>query len=224
LKNVLLSGAVAVALPLAIWAMTTHSLESLWPITEYFQRRPLNLMFGTYFFGVYGLALFSLLWNSFRPGDAEARRKTRVILGGTTLAILPWFMLQLIATTFRLETYSLPFWIWGPVVILIFFMPLSFAYAVLPKSGVKFAVFMRICPKIGICARNLCSTRSNLVWVTQSPSGFNLCTRRKIFSPSRARKGELNSRSVGRFCGRVSSPGSQKSLCRSLLSVKVCHS
>src|SRR6516162_6840359 len=93
-----------------------------------------------------------------------------------------------------------------------------------PKSGVKFAVFMRICPKIGICARNLCSTRSDLVWVTQSPSGFNLCTRRKIFSPSRARKGELNSRSVGRFCGRVSSPGSQKSLCRSLLNVKVCHS
>jgi len=143
LKNVLLSGAVAVALPLAIWAMTTHSLESLWPIVEYFQKRPLNLIFGTYFFGVYGLALFSLLWNSFRSTDAEARRKTRVIVWGTTLAILPWFILQLIATTFRLEVYSLPFWIWGPVVILIFFMPLSFAYAVLRHRVLDVPVLLR---------------------------------------------------------------------------------
>jgi hypothetical protein len=29
---------------------------------------------------------------------------------------------------------------------------------VIPKSGVKFAVFEQICPKIGICAENLCSS------------------------------------------------------------------
>jgi hypothetical protein len=27
----------------------------------------------------------------------------------------------------------------------------------LPKSGVKFTVFVQICPKIGVCSRNLCS-------------------------------------------------------------------
>lgn len=30
--------------------------------------------------------------------------------------------------------------------------------AVVPKSGVKFAVFEQICPKNGICAGNLCSS------------------------------------------------------------------
>ena len=31
------------------------------------------------------------------------------------------------------------------------------AITILPKSGVKFTVFVQICPKIGVCSRNLCS-------------------------------------------------------------------
>src|SRR5467141_4088318 len=37
-------------------------------------------------------------------------------------------------------------------------------------------------------------------------------------------RGEFANRRVGRFCGRVSSPGNQKSLERSLLKVRLCHS
>jgi hypothetical protein len=28
-----------------------------------------------------------------------------------------------------------------------------------PKSGVKFTVFVQICPKIGVCSRHLCSSQ-----------------------------------------------------------------
>src|ERR1019366_5398161 len=45
-----------------------------------------------------------------------------------------------------------------------------------------------------------------------------------IFSARMATRGELTNLRVGRLCGRVSSPGTQKSLWRSLRRVRPCHS
>jgi hypothetical protein len=43
---------------------------------------------------------------------------------------------------------------------------------VLPKSGVKFAVFVQISPKSGGCYRNLCSSRSVLTKVDSAFQRF----------------------------------------------------
>src|SRR6266704_2523800 len=46
--------------------------------------------------------------------------------------------------------------------------------SVIPKTGVNFAVFERIRPKIGICAENLCSSRPIFTRVTSALQRFCL--------------------------------------------------
>lgn len=143
LKNVLLFGMLAIAVPMAGAALLARTLDVFWPVVDFFGRRRLGLAFSLYFFAAYAMALVSLIWNSFRSSDLEARRKTRVIVWGTVVGILPWFMLQLVSVIFHLEPYSLPFWIWAPPVVAIFLMPLSFAYAVLKHRVLDVPVLLR---------------------------------------------------------------------------------
>ena len=137
LKNVLLFGMAAIALSVASVAVYTQSLEGLWPLTDFFGRGRIGAVFAAYSFGAYGLALLSLVWNSFRAIDREARRKTRVIVWGTVLAMLPWLILMLCSMIFRIEPYNMSFWLWAPAVLMIFLLPLSFAYAVLTELQKK---------------------------------------------------------------------------------------
>src|SRR5713101_971977 len=46
--------------------------------------------------------------------------------------------------------------------------------APLPKSGVKFVIFLQIGPKIDTCSQNLCSSRSNFTTVASAFQRFQL--------------------------------------------------
>jgi hypothetical protein len=56
-------------------------------------------------------------------------------------------------------------------------------------------------------------------WFRSSPlnKGWRSCVSMTLEVSALFMKGELTNRRVDRFYGRLSSPGSQKSLCRSLL-------
>lgn len=83
----------------------------------------------TYAIAAYVAGGLSLLWNNFRNPSVADRRRTRVIVWGTAVGFGPVFTLQLIAGGRSIyETY--PHWLWMSAVLLLYLLPLSFAYAV----------------------------------------------------------------------------------------------
>ena len=87
------------------------------------------------------LGIISLAQNSFMAAvPAEARRKSRVILWGTVVGILP-IALEKMAEDF--VGYRPSFWFGTVLVLVVFLYPLSFAYAVVKHRVMEIPVLLR---------------------------------------------------------------------------------
>ena len=87
------------------------------------------------------LGIISLAQNSFMAAvPAEARRKSRVILWGTVVGILP-IALEKMAEDFA--GYRPSFWLGTVLVLVMFLYPLSFAYAVVKHRVMEIPVLLR---------------------------------------------------------------------------------
>jgi sigma-B regulation protein RsbU (phosphoserine phosphatase) len=87
------------------------------------------------------LGIISLAQNSFLAAvPAEARRKSRVILWGTVVGILP-IAIEKMAEDFA--GYRPSFWLGTVLVLVLFLYPLSFAYAVVKHRVMEIPVLLR---------------------------------------------------------------------------------
>jgi sigma-B regulation protein RsbU (phosphoserine phosphatase) len=105
----------------------------------------IGMTFGIYSMAAYGLGLASLVWNAFRAGP-EARRRTRVMLWGTTAGVLPAAALVAYTESHGIrgvEILSLPFWTWVGATLALYLIPLSFAYAVVRHRVMELPVLLR---------------------------------------------------------------------------------
>jgi phosphoserine phosphatase RsbU/P len=92
-----------------------------------------------YLFVALGMA--SLLWNCVSEETSpESRRKSRVLLAGTVVGVLPW-ILEHILIDFR--GYSPPFWVDRTMIFLVLLYPLSFAYSIVKHRVLEIPVLFR---------------------------------------------------------------------------------
>jgi sigma-B regulation protein RsbU (phosphoserine phosphatase) len=105
-----------------------------------FPRRPhLPLLFFSY--GLIALGFVSLIWNAFSAPTPEARRKTRVILWGTLVGVVP---ATLVLASGDFFGFHHPLWLVVVVVVLLWLFPLSFAYAVVKHRVLEIPVLLRM--------------------------------------------------------------------------------
>ncbi|HUI40810.1 MAG TPA: SpoIIE family protein phosphatase [Terriglobia bacterium] len=102
--------------------------------------KPANVLRMSYLYGFVGLGLLSLVLNAFSAGTPETRRKIRVLLWGTLAGVVPSTLL-LLANEF--VGYRWPFWLVGIVVLLLWLLPVSFAYAVIKHRVLEIPVLLR---------------------------------------------------------------------------------
>jgi sigma-B regulation protein RsbU (phosphoserine phosphatase) len=90
----------------------------------------------------YLLGLSSLVLNAF-ASSPDTRRRTRVMLWGTLAAVVPAMALQIYAGATGRSYDKVPFWEWAPVVLALFLLPISFAYAVVKYRVMEIPVLLR---------------------------------------------------------------------------------
>ena len=87
------------------------------------------------------LGIVSLIWNCYgRETSPEARRKSRVLLGGTLVGVFP-IVLERIITDF--SGYRPPMWVDRVLNVLLLLYPLSFAYAVVKHRVLEIPALLR---------------------------------------------------------------------------------
>jgi phosphoserine phosphatase RsbU/P len=92
-------------------------------------------------YGFIALGLASLAQNSFMASvPAEARRKSRVILAGTVIGVVP-IVIERVAVDFA--GYRPPFWLDTVLVLVVFLYPLSFAYAIVKHRVMEIPALLR---------------------------------------------------------------------------------
>jgi sigma-B regulation protein RsbU (phosphoserine phosphatase) len=104
-------------------------------------RRNADLIDAGLNYDLLALGMISLAQNSFMaPVPREARRKSRVILWGTVVGVLP-IVLERMAIDFT--DYQPSFWVDTVLVLVVFLYPLSFAYAVVKHRVMEIPVLLR---------------------------------------------------------------------------------
>jgi sigma-B regulation protein RsbU (phosphoserine phosphatase) len=98
-----------------------------------------NLML-VYIYGTIVLGLVSLGWNSWRAPNAEAKRKIRVLLWGTFIAVTP---VTLVKVAGDFAGYRPPFWLDFFDICLVVVFPVCFAYAVVKHRVLEIPVLLR---------------------------------------------------------------------------------
>jgi phosphoserine phosphatase RsbU/P len=92
-------------------------------------------------YALIALGLVSLAQNSFMASvPAEARRKSRVILAGTLIGVVP-IVVERVAMDFA--GYRPAFWLDTALVLVVFLYPLSFAYAIVKHRVMEIPVLLR---------------------------------------------------------------------------------
>jgi phosphoserine phosphatase RsbU/P len=86
------------------------------------------------------LGLISLLWNRISAPSKDDVRKIKVIFWGTVVGVTPAVSMALAQEVFHVQTY---FWLNFAKVILLFFFPLSFAYAVVKHRVMDIPVLLK---------------------------------------------------------------------------------
>ncbi|HTR80918.1 MAG TPA: SpoIIE family protein phosphatase [Bacteroidota bacterium] len=86
------------------------------------------------------LGLLSLSLNFTRAQDGEVRRKIRMIFWGTAVGVLP-ILLEVAAENFF--GFRAPEWLGTPIILLLFLLPLSFAYAVVRHRVLDIPVLLK---------------------------------------------------------------------------------
>ena len=142
LKSLILIAAAAVVVPLSIWALVDGGSRPLELLSERLPHPLIGVVLSGYMFGVVGLGLVSLIWNS-RSSAPEARRRLRVILWGMLFGLGP-FLVMVAASIYLREDYTaFPFWIWVPTTLSICLVPISFAYAVIKHRVLEIPVLLK---------------------------------------------------------------------------------
>src|SRR5262249_27497379 len=91
-------------------------------------------------YGTVVLGIISLLMNAISAERVEDRRKLKVMLWGTLVSIVPAILIGLPYDLLRKEA---PFWLVFLRAVLLFVMPLSFAYAVVKHRVLDIPVLLR---------------------------------------------------------------------------------
>jgi sigma-B regulation protein RsbU (phosphoserine phosphatase) len=91
-------------------------------------------------YGLVALGLVSLMWNAIGATTPEARRKSRVILWGTLVGVVP-ATLYLAATDFL--GFRAALWLVAALILLLWIFPLSFAYAVVKHRVLEIPVLLK---------------------------------------------------------------------------------
>jgi sigma-B regulation protein RsbU (phosphoserine phosphatase) len=94
----------------------------------------------SFLYGLVVLGLVSLIWNAIGTATPEARRKSRVILWGTLVSVVP-ATLYLAASDFW--GYHSPLWMAAAAIVVLWLFPLSFAYAVVKHRVLEIPVLLR---------------------------------------------------------------------------------
>ena len=103
--------------------------------------RASDLTLMIYRYGMLVLGVVSLAQNGFSAQvPADARRKSRVILGGTVVGVVPVILMKM-ATDFG--GYTPGFWVNAVTVIALALYPLSFAYAVVKHRVMEIPALLR---------------------------------------------------------------------------------
>ena len=103
--------------------------------------RNADLIRSSILYALFALGILSLSQNSFMAAvPSEARRKSRVILWGTIVGVLP-IVLERLAEDFA--GYRPSFWVDTALVIIVSLYPLSFAYAVVKHRVMDIPVLLR---------------------------------------------------------------------------------
>jgi phosphoserine phosphatase RsbU/P len=142
LKSVLLAGAALVVVPLSLWALVDGGSRPLILVAERLGKTVHAVTLSAYVFGVMGLGLASLAWNS-RSSAPEARRRVRVVVWGTLCGLGPFLLMLATSIYFGKEYTTYPFWIWVPTALLLCLVPLSFAYAVVKHRVLEIPVLLK---------------------------------------------------------------------------------
>jgi sigma-B regulation protein RsbU (phosphoserine phosphatase) len=93
-----------------------------------------------YAYGTILLGILSLILNVLGTSNPEARRKLKVIVWGTTVGVTPVAVVKAAGDTVHFQT---PFWLGFFCVMLLFFFPLSFAYAVVKHRVMEIPVLLK---------------------------------------------------------------------------------
>jgi sigma-B regulation protein RsbU (phosphoserine phosphatase) len=141
-------GAAGAFVTAGLWTIAVASAyETLWLPLEYGGRTRFSPSIGAlsylYALGGEGLAVASLIGNSFRAVSAEAQRKARVIVWGMACGLSPVILL---GATFYLtggRFQETPFWLYAFCVLALYLFPLSFAYAVVKHRVLEIPVLLR---------------------------------------------------------------------------------
>jgi sigma-B regulation protein RsbU (phosphoserine phosphatase) len=94
----------------------------------------------SFFYGLIALGLISLIWNAFSAATPEAQRKIRVILWGTLVGVVP---ATLVIGANDFLGFHPPVLLVAAIVFLLWFFPLSFAYAVIKHRVLEIPVLLR---------------------------------------------------------------------------------
>ena len=142
LKTSWLAAGLIVSVPLAAWALVAGSREPLIAFARGLVVRMVAPLMA-YYFGGFGLGLVSLVGNA-ASGPPAVKRKSRVILGGTLVGLLPALAMSAAADYLGQNPYEdFPFWVWAPCVLSLLLVPLSFAYAVVKHRVLEIPVLLR---------------------------------------------------------------------------------
>jgi sigma-B regulation protein RsbU (phosphoserine phosphatase) len=96
-----------------------------------------------YALGGEGLAVASLIGNSFRAVTPDARRKARVIVWGVACGLSPLILLLAVLYLTGRTIKETPFWLYAFCVLALYLFPLSFAYAVVKHRVLEIPVLLR---------------------------------------------------------------------------------
>jgi len=143
LKWLLLVAGAAVAVPLAVWALSVGHGTPVWIVRERFHDHLSLSLVRVYNLSAFGLGLASLVWNRLSAPGAEVRRKINVIVWGAVLGTLPIIIVRTAANNAGKPYYDFPAWIWQPAVLALFLLPLSFAYAVVKHRVLEIPVLLK---------------------------------------------------------------------------------
>jgi sigma-B regulation protein RsbU (phosphoserine phosphatase) len=100
-----------------------------------------NNVLGVYSLSFFVLAMVSLALNAFGPPDV--RRKTRVILFGMLVGLLPIMALQITIGIFGVPIQRLPVMFWVLSILSLFAIPFSLGYAVVKHRAMEIPVLLR---------------------------------------------------------------------------------
>ena len=131
-----------------LWTIAVANVyETVWLPLEYggpaWLRPVLRGASHFYNLGGEGLAVASLIGNSFRAVTLEAQRKARVIVWGVACGVLPIVLLAMALFLTGRRFQDTPFWPYAFCVLSLFLLPLSFAYAVAVHRVMEIPVLLR---------------------------------------------------------------------------------